>query len=306
MLIATLMNEPPATDVLDWSWINELIRRARQEDVGPESIDVTTASAVPASATCHADMRARERGLLSGAVLLRRIIEVYDPSITLSLNVQDGSPVEAGQTIATFDGPLASVLAMERVALNFLSYLSGIATTTQQFVTTVAGTKAKIYDTRKTLPGWRDLAKYAVRCGGGFNHRMGLHDAVLIKDNHIAHVPIAQLKELIARTIAKARQLPTVAPAFVEVEVDSLEQFEQLLDLGIDVILLDNMTVPHMREAVVRRDADAPAIQLEASSGVDLDSVRAIAETGVDRIAIGALTLSVTAPDIGLDIEPVS
>lgn len=298
-------NQSLAADTLDWPWIELLIGRARLEDVGEKAIDVTTACSVPATATCRAQMRARQVGRLAGCVLLPRIIEAYDANIGFMPHHSDGEAVQAGQVIATFDGQLASVLAMERVALNFISHLSGIATLTDQFVQAVHGTKAAIYDTRKTLPGWRDLAKYAVRCGGGHNHRMGLHDAVLIKDNHIAHIATDQLSSAMAEAIANARQSTVGPPAFVEVEVDTLEQFDQVLRLDVDVILLDNMSNADMAEAVARRNKIAPDVKLEASGGVNLESSRAIAETGVDRIAIGALTHSVTALDIGLDIEPV-
>lgn len=301
----TPLHEPLAADTLDWSWIELLIGRARLEDVGAEAIDVTTACSVPATATCHAKMCARQSGRLAGSVLLPRIIEAYDANIEFAPLHTDGDAVQAGQVIATFDGQLASILAMERVALNFICHLSGIASLTNQFVEIVRGTKAAIFDTRKTLPGWRDLAKYAVRCGGGRNHRMGLHDAVLIKDNHIAHIPTGQLSSAMAEAIANARQSAGGPPSFVEVEVDTLEQFDQVLRLDVDVILLDNMSTVDMAEAVARRDAVAPKVQLEASGSVNLDSARAIAETGVDRIAIGALTHSVTALDIGLDIAPV-
>lgn len=295
---------PLNSDSIDWNWVDLLIGHARLEDVGVDAVDVTTAISVPADAKCQAQMRARETGRLSGICLLPRIANAYDESINLTMKAADGDTVQAGQVVAVCEGRLASVLAMERVALNFMSHLSGIATLTRRFVDAVSGTKAAIYDTRKTLPGWRDLAKYAVRCGGGQNHRMGLHDAVLVKDNHIAHIPTHQLSEEMGKAIQAARSSGS-QPSFIEVEVDNLDQFTQVLKLDVDIVLLDNMSTDEMTQAVAQRDQVAPKVQLEASGGVNLDSVRAIAETGVDRIAIGALTHSVTALDIGLDIEPV-
>jgi nicotinate-nucleotide pyrophosphorylase (carboxylating) len=191
---------------------------------------------------------------------------------------------------------------MERVALNFCTHLSGIATLTSAFVDAVRGTKAGIYDTRKTIPGLRGLAKYAVACGGGRNHRIGLYDAVLVKDNHIAHVPTAQLAAAMSAGIAKARAMQP-RPVFVEIEVDNLAQLEEVLRCDVDIILLDNMTPSQMQQAVSLRNRIAPRIELEASGGITLANVRAAAETGVDRIAIGALTHSAVALDLGLDID---
>ena len=185
--------------------------------------------------------------------------------------------------------------------MNFVTHLSGIATLTSQYVQAVKGTNAVICDTRKTIAQMRSLAKYAVACGGGVNHRMGLFDAVLIKDNHIAGIAPDDLTHALISAIIKARAAQP-PPAFIEVEVDTLEQLRRVLLCAADMILLDNMSPPQLREAVAMRDADAPQVQLEASGGVTLDNVRAIAESGVDRIAVGQITHSAPALDMGLDI----
>jgi nicotinate-nucleotide pyrophosphorylase (carboxylating) len=239
--------------------------------------------------------------------MLGEIAAGYSPEISTEVLLADGECVEAGQAIAAWAGPAGDVLAAERVALNFLQRLSGIATLTRTYVDAVAGTSAKIYDTRKTTPGWRALEKYAVRAGGGMNHRMGLYDAVLIKDNHIAAMTLAGEADAIdalGDKLAAARaKLP--AGGFVEMEVDTLTQLDAALKLAVDVVLLDNMSPTELAEAVARRDAAGLAgkVALEASGGVTLDSVRAVAAAGVERIAIGAITHSATAVDIGLDIE---
>ena len=205
-------------------------------------------------------------------------------------------------------GPMRSLLAMERTALNFLQRLSGIASLTARYVAAVHGTRAAIFDTRKTTPGWRFLEKYAVRCGGGCNHRFGLYDAVLIKDNHLAWIKEAagaSGPDPFATAIASARRA-TPPGTTIEIEVDSLEQFDRALECSPDIILVDNLGPEQVAEAVRRRNAAAPRIQLEASGGVNLLSVRALAETGVDRISIGALTHSAPALDLALDYDRVS
>jgi nicotinate-nucleotide pyrophosphorylase (carboxylating) len=210
---------------------------------------------------------------------------------------------EPGWTIAIVEGPMRALLAMERTALNFLQRLSGIATLTAQFVAEVEGTKAVILDTRKTTPGWRALEKYAVRCGGGTNHRIGLYDAVLIKDNHLAW--LADGGDPIGRAVEAARAGAPKGTKFIEVEVDTLEQLDRALEVKPDIILVDNLGPEKLAEAVRRRNERAPGILLEASGGVNLSTVRALAETGVDRISVGALTHSAPALDIGLDFDRV-
>jgi nicotinate-nucleotide pyrophosphorylase (carboxylating) len=199
-------------------------------------------------------------------------------------------------------GPLRALLSAERVILNFLQRMSGVATLTNRFVRRTEGTRAKIYDTRKTIPGWRALDKYAVRAGGGFNHRVGLYDGLLVKDNHLHAVPVKDLVSFLAPIVARSRSED--AKRLIEVEVDTLEQLREVLKVdGVDVILLDNMDCPKMQQAVELRDKSARKVEVEASGGVTLEMVRPIALTGVDRIAVGAITHSAPAMDIGLDVQ---
>src|SRR5262249_39171037 len=206
--------------------------------------------------------------------------------------------VKPGDVLARVHGPEASILGMERTALNFLQHLSGIASLTHQFVEAVKGLPVKILDTRKTIPGWRLLAKYAVRQGGGHNHRMGLHDGILIKDNHLAALGSGPTTVSEAVRLAREKYGASVP---LEIEVEDLSQLDAALRAKPGIVLLENMRPDHMREAVRRRDAIAPGVQLEASGGVNLTTVRGIAETGVDRISVGALTHSAPALDIALD-----
>jgi nicotinate-nucleotide pyrophosphorylase (carboxylating) len=219
-----------------------------------------------------------------------------DPNLVFTPSVEDGAQVGRGTLLAVVAGPLRSILAAERTALNFLQRLSGIATLTRKFVAAAAGTRAKLLDTRKTTPGWRLLEKYAVRCGGGVNHRVGLYDGILIKDNHLAG-----LGGDVRRAVEAARTHPGNEGIPVEVEVDTLDQLEVALAVRADIVLLDNMSLDQLRTAVARRDAIAPDVLLEASGGVNLNTVQEIAATGVDRISVGALTHSAVALDIGLD-----
>lgn len=254
----------------------------------------------------NATMIVRESGCVAGLVALDRVVNAYDASVTLKFFQKDGDIVQVGQTLATLQGSLASILMIERVALNLVSHLSGIATLTRRYVdaiATVPGACAKIYDTRKTLPGWRGLQKYAVACGGGATHRSGLYDAMLIKDNHIAHLQATSLASAVDQAARQARQqYPDLQ--FVQVEVDTLEQLAEVLTTSVDIVLLDNMPSDTLRQAVTMRDQTASHIKLEASGGVNLKTVAAIASTGVDRISVGALTHSPRALDIGLDIQP--
>jgi nicotinate-nucleotide pyrophosphorylase (carboxylating) len=275
-----------------------LIEAAKHEDLH-DSGDMTSQLFIGQEAEASAEFRSRKPGKLAGAVLLQKIAHAYDEHLHVLDVMPDGSTVAAGDVIGIVSGSTRSLLSAERVMLNFLTHLSGIATLTARYVEAVAGTRAKIYDTRKTIPGLRNLAKYAVRCGGGYMHRIGLYDAVLVKDNHLASP--GDLKQLLSSGIERARRLPT-PPSFIEVEVDTLEQLRVVIECDVDVILLDNMTPPEMVEAVRLRDQAKPTVQLEASGGVNLDTVRAIAQTGVDRIAIGALTHSAPSLDVGLDI----
>ena len=278
-----------------------LVRVARREDLGPKHRDVTSELLIPRDRTTSAVFVARTPGVLAGAALLPAVVKEYDASVQLTPHLADGSPLKKGDRIAELRGSLRSVLAIERVALNFLTHLSGIASLTRRYADAVAGTKAGVYDTRKTHAGLRALEKYAVVCGGGRSHRMGLYDAVLVKDNHLAHIPLDALAAELGAMIAKAREArPRLK--FVQIEVDRLEQLERVLPLRPDIVLLDNMPPEVLSKAVAMRDRVAPGVELEASGGVNLDTVGAIARTGVDRISAGALTHSATALDIALDI----
>lgn len=271
-----------------------LIDLALAEDVG--SGDVTTIATVPADRVATARILVKQDGVLSGLAVARAVFERVDPRITLSARMEDGSAVRPGDVVATLDGPARGILSGERVALNFLQRLSGVATVTAEYVAAVAGTRARVIDTRKTTPGMRTLQKAAIRHGGGHNHRLGLADGVLIKDNHLAAVGGP---DRIARAIAAAREhAPHTLK--IEVEVTSLDELEQALRAGADVVLLDNMDVPTMAEAVRRAGGRA---LLEASGGITLDTVRAVAETGVDLISAGALTHSAPALDISLELD---
>lgn len=279
-----------------------LIDLALAEDLG-EAGDITAEATIPAGAAGLGLFRPRGPGIIAGLPVVARLAERMSPSggpAEFRPILADGARVAGAETIAVVAGPVRGILAFERTALNFLQHLSGVATLTARFVEAVAGTKATILDTRKTLPGWRLLDKHAVRCGGGQNHRVGLYDAVLIKDNHLAY--LAHKGDPIGHAVASARaQAPP--GTIIEVEVDTLDQLDRALACGPDIILVDNFDAGALREAVRRRDAIAPAIRLEASGGVNLDTVRALAETGVDRISVGALTHSAPAFDIGLDFS---
>jgi nicotinate-nucleotide pyrophosphorylase (carboxylating) len=277
-----------------------ILELAVREDLGKPG-DLTSIATIPADLLGKAAFVARRAGILAGLPVCQRVLERIDPAIRLEMLQQDGARFEAGCWFATIAGPMRSILAAERVALNFLQHLSGIATQTRQYVDAVAGTNAKILDTRKTLPGWRLLEKYAVRMGGGVNHRIGLYDGILIKDNHLKSMRNAEcgMRNEIEFAIQRCREANPSLP--VEIEVESLEQLDQALICKPDIVLLDNMNLEMLREAVSRRDAVAPAVLLEASGGVNLDSVRGIAVTGIDRISVGALTHSAPALDIALD-----
>ncbi len=280
---------------------------AVQEDLGRQ-FDWTTAALVPPEAIGQARVVARQAGVVAGLPAGRLVLDEIDPRIEWISPVAEGSAVAVGGPIVTIRGPARSLLAAERLLLNLLGHLSGIATLTRRFVDAVAGTKARIYDTRKTTPGWRRLEKYAVRQGGGWNHRTGLFDAVLIKDNHLAAIaPDGVVRPSTpADAINRVRQFlsgPDVSLSGlpVEVEVDSLEQLAAVLPVRPDIVLLDNMTLADLSKAVALRNSLGPAIELEASGGVRLDTVADIARTGVERISVGALTHSAVSLDVGLD-----
>jgi nicotinate-nucleotide pyrophosphorylase (carboxylating) len=284
-----------------------LVRWALEEDLGAVG-DLTSQALIPEQASGCAVFVARAPGVLAGVPAAAEVLAAVESRLRFEPLATDGQRVEAGQQLARLTGPMRGILTAERTALNFLQYLSGIATLTRRYVEAVAGLPVRILDTRKTLPGWRSLAKYAVRCGGGQNHRMGLHDGILIKDNHLAALPVADCGSQIEAAVRQARSLQSAIrnpQSAIEIEVDTLEQLAQALSCKPDIVLLDNMTPDQLGEAVRRRNASAADVLLEASGGVTLATVRAIAETGVDRISVGALTHSAPALDIALDyVQP--
>jgi nicotinate-nucleotide pyrophosphorylase (carboxylating) len=279
-----------------------LIELALDEDLGRRNpgwlADVTSrALIIPGVTIGKAAFVARQPGVLSGLPVIPLVLASLDPRLAFDPLLADGCKLEPGASFAVVHGPIDALLTAERTTLNFLQHLSGVATLTARYVEAVGGLPVKILDTRKTTPGWRLLEKYAVRCGGGHNHRMGLYDGILIKDNHLAATNNAFS---IREAVAKARHIPLP----VEIEVDTLAQLEEALAGKPDIVLLDNMPPANLREAVRRRNAVASGVLLEASGGVTLETIRAIAETGVDRISVGALTHSAPALDIGLDYLP--
>lgn len=277
-----------------------LASMALEEDLGAAG-DLTSLALVPAERIGTAVLIARQPGVLAGLPAAELTFALVDPMLLFETLREDGSLVQAGDRLALLSGRARSILAGERTALNFVQRLSGMATQTHRYVEAIAGLPCQILDTRKTTPGWRLLEKYAVRQGGGHNHRLGLHDGILIKDNHLA--ALAGHTDPIAESVRLARQKHgTTVP--LEIEVDTLAQLDIALKARPDMVLLDNMSLDQMREAVRRRNAAAPGVLLEASGGVTLATVRAIAETGVDRISVGALTHSAPALDIALDYLP--
>ncbi len=282
-----------------------LVELACAEDLDRAG-DVTSALLPRGAQHVAARVVARQAGIACGLDLAPLVCEVFSSRLQQGLEwratLRDGDALHAGAAVATLAGPQAAVLAVERTLLNFLGRLSGVATLTRQYVDAArhVNPHVKILDTRKTLPGWRELDKAAVRAGGGHNHRFGLYDAVLIKDNHLAGVPLEQLSAFLAQSLGRLRQ----SVSFVEVEVDSLDQLSQVLRVpGVDIVLLDNFTPPQMQAAVAARDAQGlrGKVELEASGGVRLDTLAAIAASGVDRISVGALTHSAVGCDLALD-----
>jgi nicotinate-nucleotide pyrophosphorylase (carboxylating) len=275
--------------------IRQVVAAALAEDIGPG--DATTLATVPEAAQAKALMVAREPLVVAGLELAEAAFRELSPRVQITRAAQDGQRVAEGKPLLSITGPAGALLGAERVALNFVQRLSGVATLTAQFVEAIQGTRAQILDTRKTTPGWRRLEKYAVTCGGGRNHRVGLFDMILIKDNHLA-VLKDESPNPVAAAVHRARsRYPQLK---VEVEADTLEQVEQAVAAGADIVLLDNMNLVQLRLAVQKCKGRA---QTEASGGVTLAGARAIAETGVDFISVGAITHSARAVDIALDFE---
>ncbi len=275
--------------------IRRAVRAALAEDLGGG--DATTLATVPENLTACAVLRAREPLTVAGLGFAEAAFRGLSSAVSIKRRIRDGQRVKAGQVLLEVAGPARAVLSAERVALNFVQRLSGVATLTAQYVAAVKSTSAQILDTRKTTPGWRNFEKYAVACGGGRNHRFGLYDLVLIKDNHLAALRDAKPNAVAVAVQRARRKFPRLQ---VEVEADTLAQVRQAVEAGADIILLDNMTPGQLRRAV---KLVAGRAQTEASGGVNLKTVRAIARTGVDFISVGALTHSARAVDIGLDFE---
>lgn len=289
------MSAAPAVPPLPALLVEAAVRSALEEDLGLAG-DITTNATVAADAKAEAVIATRHDGVVSGLQLAQAAFRALDPSLAFTVNRHDGERVAVGDTIATITGSACAILTAERVALNFMGRMSGIATLTRRYADAVAGMHAKIVDTRKTTPGLRALEKYAVRCGGGYNHRAGLFDAILIKDNHVAAVGS------MSAAITNARKYAGHMVK-IEVEVDTLDQLDEVLSHQIDAVLLDNMTSAQLKAAVKRV---AGRCLTEASGGVNLTTVRSIAETGVDMISVGALTHSAPVLDLGLDFKPHS
>ena len=282
---------------LDNKDFSELVDLAISEDIG--SGDITTHAVNLPEETFMGIFTSREEGILAGAEVAQFVLKKISPKSKIKFLLKDGDKLKRGTKIAMIKGPTSEVLLAERIILNFLQRLSGIATITNQYVKVVSDTHCKILDTRKTTPGWRKLEKYAVLCGGGNNHRMGLYDAIMIKDNHIASLGQTSSTP-IREAVTRARSC-TGKEKTIIVEVDTLHQMAEALSISPDIILLDNMDLLTLKKAVQLRNKTMPKILLQASGGVNLKTVQKIAKTGVYRISIGSLTHSVKALDIGLD-----
>lgn len=290
--------------------IRRLLELARDEDLGSTGDLTSVAMAIQGDATARLVLR--QPGVVCGLRAITELAATFGFEGEVATAADDGDRLDARARLATFRGPAATLLALERTMLNLVGRLSGVATRTAAFVAELAagapGSTARLFDTRKTTPGLRALEKYAVRCGGGYCHRLGLYDAVLIKDNHLAGLSGDTLGQRIAEAADRARRNAAGGRTlrFVEVEVDRLDQLHEVLDLPdglIDIVLLDNMDLTQLREAVRLRDDRSPGLLLEASGGVRLDTVAPIARTGVDRISVGSLTHGATALDVALDFE---
>ena len=286
---------------LDLAKVRPLIQMAIEEDLGRG--DKTSEILFKDDNIAKATIISREEIVVCGMEIVGEILKSYDERLSLTIRINDGKPAHVGSKLGVIEGPLRPMLSAERVMLNFLQRLSGIATTTRKYVRAIQGTKARIYDTRKTMPGWRLLEKYAVRCGGGYNHRIGLYDGILIKDNHLAELG-RDFQQKLRKIIVEAKQVKGVK--FVAVEVDHVDdQLNYVLEIpDIDIVLLDNMGQWQLKHAVEMRDAMRGKHKkplLEASGNITLSNVSAIAQCGIDRIAVGAITHSAKAVDIGLD-----
>jgi nicotinate-nucleotide pyrophosphorylase (carboxylating) len=295
------MNNPVVLDPQELAAAQHLIALGIAEDLGGAG-DISSRAVIAIEACATARIVAREDGVVAGLPVARMVCERVDPTITLTASVADGTRVGRAQTVGRIAGLVRSLLAAERLMLNFMGRISGIATLTRQYVDAVAGLPCAILDTRKTTPGWRRLERYAVRAGGGQNHRMGLYDAVLLKDNHrIAWRQMHPSESLAALVRVARRQVPP--GSIVEIEVETIAELAEALDGDPDIVLLDNMSPGQLLEAAALRKQRGARAKLEASGGVSLATVRAIAETGVERISVGALTHSARVLDLALDFD---
>jgi nicotinate-nucleotide pyrophosphorylase (carboxylating) len=294
---------------IDWAAVEEdcreIVRLAIREDLDRDS-DWTTIALIPPGAVGQADVVARHGGVIAGLTAVRTAIEESAAKLELVTDLSDGDWIEGRQPVATIRGSIRDLLTLERICLNLLGRMAGVATLTRSYVEAIQGRRARLYDTRKTIPGWRRLDKYAVRCGGGHNHRWGLYGGVLIKDNHLAYAAEAGMSP--AQAIERARDVlgqalgsATAADMIVEVEVDTEAQLRNVLPAKPDIVLLDNFTPQGLQRCVAVRNELAAEVQLEASGGVNLATVLAIADSGVDRISVGTLTHSAPNFDFGLD-----
>jgi nicotinate-nucleotide pyrophosphorylase (carboxylating) len=292
--------------------LTRLCQAAMDEDLGPGGVpgDVTSVVSLDPAAISTARLVARKPGTIAGTRCIPELLRCFAPGARFELHIEDAGRVEPGDAVATFVGPARELLQAERTVLNLLGRLSGVATLTRKFVDAVSGVvrsrPLELLDTRKTTPGLRNLEKYAVRCGGGHAHRIGLYDAVLIKDNHLAGISERELAGAVRAAAERARALVSGRGLrFIEVEVDRLTQLDAILSVGgcgVDIVLLDNMTPAEITEAVAKRDRAQSSIKLEASGGVTLATIRELAATDVDRISVGAMTHQAVVLDLGLDI----
>jgi nicotinate-nucleotide pyrophosphorylase (carboxylating) len=301
--LAALAPDALLAALLPGRQLEQVVERALAEDLG-EAGDVTGEAMIAADRQATAVVRARAAGIACGLPVAAEVLRQCAPGVRMSEHLRDGERVEAGGTMLSVEGPLRGILAAERTLLNFVGRLSGIATVTAEHVQAVQGARAQVCDTRKTTPGLRMLEKWAVRCGGGTNHRIGLFDAMLVKDNHVAGLAPREMAAAVAKAAAAARAAHPLR--FVEVECDSLDQLQALLDLPhgtVDMALLDNMQPGMLADAVRMRDTAGVPMLLEASGGISLATIAAVAATGVERISVGGLTHSAPCLDVGLDID---
>jgi nicotinate-nucleotide pyrophosphorylase (carboxylating) len=295
-----MTHTPPVFEQTARERAQMLIDMALDEDLGHAG-DITSKSTIPEAAESVGRFVARREGIVSGIPIVGMIAERFRPFIVWKPFVSDGDHISPGEVLGEVRGQTRAILALERISLNFLQRLSGIASMTRRFVDQTQGTKAKILDTRKTIPGWRVLEKYAVECGGGQNHRMGLHDAILIKDNHLAALAATGCVKPVTEAVQRAKAFSKTDNVMVTIEVDSIDQLDEALAAVPDCILLDNFTPEMAKIAVEHRDRVAVDVLLEISGGLTLDRIAEYSAIGVDRLSVGALTHSAPALDIALD-----